>query len=198
MTNCALLSDIAPVPANRSTIHDPCGKDFLEVLRTRRSVRSFEDRPLEEEKLEWILAAANSAPSAANLQAYEIVVVRDLSMKRGLVRAVGNQAFVAEAPVVLVFCANSARAEAKFGRTGGDFFALQDATIACAYAELAVAALGLGAVWVGALDAEAIRRSAGITDTWKPVAVLPIGYRKVTPLPTLRRRLSDLVHEARG
>jgi nitroreductase len=169
--------------------------EFFEVLRMRRSVRAFEDRPLEEEKLQRILAAANSAPSAGNLQAYEIVIVRDEALKRALVPAVYNQGFVAEASVVLIFCAHQQRSEAKYGPVGGEFFALQDATIACAYAELAVAALGLGTVWIGALDVPQITRLTGIPSVWKPIALLPIGYRGQSPLPTPRRRLDELVHE---
>ena len=168
--------------------------EFFETLRMRRSVRAFEDRPLEEEKLQRILAAANSAPSAGNLQAYEIVIVREHALRQKLVPAVYNQAFVAEAPVVLIFCANSQLSQAKYGAQGGEFFSLQDATIACAYAELAVAALGLGTVWIGALDVAQLRALTGIPAGWKPIALLPIGYRGQTPLPTTRRRLEELVH----
>lgn len=169
--------------------------DFFETLRRRRSVRAFQDRPVEEDKLQRILAAANSAPSAGNLQGYEIVVIRDEALRRSLVPAVYNQAFVAQAPVLLLFCANARRSEVKYGKEGGALFSLEDATIACAYAELATAALGLGTVWIGALDIPKITQLTAISAEWRPVAILPIGYRAETPAPTSRRPLSDLVHE---
>lgn len=169
--------------------------EFFEVLRIRRSIRAFEPRPVEEEKLQRILAAANSAPSAGNLQAYEIVVVREEGLRKALAEAAFNQAFIAEAPVALIFCAHQLRSEAKYGRAGGELYSLQDATIACAYAELAVAALGLGTVWIGALDVVRVRKIAAIPEEWKPVALLPIGYRREVPAPTPRRRLAELVHE---
>lgn len=169
--------------------------DFFEVLRMRRSIRAFSPHLVEEEKLQRILAAANSAPSAGNLQGYEIVVIREQKLRQALVPAVYNQAFVAEAPVFLMFCAHRQRSEVKYGLEGGEFFALQDATIACAYAELAVAALGLATVWIGALNIPQIRDLTGIPPAWKPIAILPIGYRREDPPATERRRLQDLVHE---
>ena len=98
--------------------------------------------------------------------------------------------------MLLIFCAHQARSAVKYGAQGGEFFSLQDATIACAYAELATAALGLGTVWIGALDLPVVRRLTGIPEAWKPIALLPIGYRKETPQPTTRRRLNEVAHEA--
>lgn len=170
--------------------------EFFEVLRIRRSIRAFEGRPVEEEKLQRILAAANSAPSAGNLQGYEIVLIRDPRLKKELGQAAFNQVFIAQAPVVLLFCAHAARSEKKFGTRGGEVYSLQDATIACAYAELAAAALGLGSVWIGAIDLAAIGRIAGIPSNWRPVSMLPIGYRAQAPEPTPRRHLMEIVHAA--
>jgi nitroreductase len=168
---------------------------FVEVLRMRRSVRAYQNTPVEEDKLRRILAAANSAPSAGNLQAYEIVVVRDAEMKKALACAACDQHFIAQAPVVLMFCVNAQRSEVKYGQRGAELYALQDTTIACAYAELAVAALGLASVWIGALDAPAAAQITRITSAWKPLALLPIGYAVEVPPPTPRRQLDDLVHE---
>lgn len=101
--------------------------------------------------------------------------------------------FVAQAPMVLVFCANQARSPAKYRERGASLYAIQDATIACAFAMLAATALGLGTVWVGAFDAAAVQR-VGCHDLL-PVAILPIGYPAEEPEPTPRRSLTDLVHE---
>ena len=94
-----------------------------------------------------------------------------------------------------MFCANPARSEVKYGKEGGALFALEDATIACAYAELAIAALGLGTVWIGALDLAKIVQITGISPAWRPVALLPIGYRGESPPSTSRRLLSEIAHE---
>jgi nitroreductase len=101
--------------------------------------------------------------------------------------------FVAQAPVVLVFCANQARSPAKYRERGARLWAILDATIACAFAMLAATALGLSTVWVGAFDDAAVQR-VGCHDLL-PVAILPIGYPAEEPEPTSRRSLTDLVHE---
>lgn len=169
--------------------------EFFDVLKARRSIRAFRATPVEEEKLKAILEAANSAPSAGNLQAYEIYLVKDRSQRKALAQAALWQDFVAQAPLALVFCAHPARAEGRYGQRGVRLYALQDATIACTFAMLAVTALGLATVWVGAFDDEAVHRAIGSPAGIIPVAILPIGYAGEKAEPTARRRLERLVHE---
>lgn len=168
--------------------------DFCEVLRERHSIRAFAERPVEPEKLRTILEAANRAPSAGNLQAYEIYVVTRSETLTALMRAAFEQKFVAQAPVVLVFCAHPARSAKVYGERGATLYSVQDATIACAYAQLAATALGLGSVWVGAFNEDAVRKALGIGKELVPVALLPIGYAAEKPEITPRRALDDLVH----
>ena len=169
--------------------------DFFELIRARRSVRAYRSEPVEEEKLRKILEAANLAPSAGNLQAYEIYLVRDRKVRLALARAALDQSFISEAPVALVFCAHPERSAIKYGRRGVRLYALQDATIACTFAMLAAAELGLATVWVGAFDDEGVRRAIGAPEAHQPVAILPIGYPTEQPAPAPRRSLEDLVHE---
>lgn len=168
--------------------------EFFEVLEKRYSVRAYKPDPIDDATLTKILEAINSAPSAGNLQAYEVIVVRDPERKRQLARAAWDQMFIAQAPVVLVFVANPERNK-RYGRRGAELYCLQDATIACAYAQLAAVALGLGSCWIGAFDDDAVRKVVGIPANMRPVAVLPIGVPADTPEPRERRPLSDLVHE---
>jgi nitroreductase len=74
-------------------------------------------------------------------------------------------------------------------------YAVQDATIACAYAMLAATALGLATVWVGAFRDDEVRRAIRGSEDIVPVAILPIGDPAETPEPTSRRAFGDLVHE---
>lgn len=167
--------------------------DLFDVIRQRRSVRVFTDQAVEAEKLSQVLAAANAAPSAGNLQGYEIFQITRDKQRMLLARAALDQFFVAQAPVVLVFCANRARSAAKYRERGVRLYAIQDATIACTFAMLAATALGLGTVWVGAFDDAGVQRVLGRRDLL-PVAILPIGYPGETPDPAPRRSLADLVH----
>ncbi|MCS7314309.1 MAG: nitroreductase family protein [Bryobacterales bacterium] len=169
--------------------------EFFDLIRARRSVRAYAPRPVEEDKVQQILTAANLAPSAGNLQAYEIYLVRDRQVRVELARASLDQWFVSEAPVALVFCAHPERSASKYGRRGARLYALQDATIACTFAMLAATELGLASVWVGAFDDEGVRRAIRAPEGHQPVAILPIGYPAEHPAPAPRRSLADLVHE---
>jgi nitroreductase len=167
--------------------------NFFDLIHTRRSIRAYAPRTVEPEKIDAIVAAANAAPSAGNLQAYEILVVRDAAARRDLVHAALGQEFLARVPVVLVFFAHPGRSATKYHQRGAVLYSVQDATIACAYAQLAATALGLGTVWVGAFDDAAVAKAVGAKPEWKPVAMLPIGYPAESPAATPRRSLSDLV-----
>lgn len=169
--------------------------DFFDVVGVRQSIRAFAERPVEEEKLRKVLETANQAPSAGNLQAYEIFVVRRASDRKALARASHGQEFVAGAPLVLVFCARPGRAAPKYGQRGIRLFATQDATIACTFAMLGATALGLATVWVGAFLDDDVRHAIRGSEEVFPVAILPIGYAAENPMPTGRRGIADLAHE---
>jgi nitroreductase len=169
--------------------------DFFEVVKRRRSTRAYAAKPIDADRLAKILAAANAAPSAGNLQAFEIYRVTDPERRRELARAALHQSFIAQAPEVLVFCANPARSAARYRQRGVRLYALQDATIACTFAMLAATTLGLSSVWVGAFDDQEVHRVIGAQNGHIPVAMLPIGYAAETPELTMRRSLDDLVHQ---
>jgi nitroreductase len=88
---------------------------FSEVVLKRRSVRAFTTAPVERGKLETILETARLAPSARDLQAYQIVVIDESEVKTALAAAALGQHFLVAAPVVLVFCASPERSESKYG-----------------------------------------------------------------------------------
>jgi nitroreductase len=171
--------------------------DLFDAIKNRRSVRSYLDRPVEEEKLRVILEAGNAAPSAGDLQAYEVVVVRKREQKEALSKAAYGQDFIAEAPVVLVVVANQKRSSMRYGDRGAKLYSIQDPTIAVSYMQLAATAQGLATCWVGAfLDpAVAIAIGANISEGLIPVAILPVGYENESPRATPRRKLSDLIHK---
>jgi nitroreductase len=168
--------------------------EFFAVLKARHSIRAYASTPVEAEKLEQILEAVNQAPSAGNLQAFEVYVVTCTDQRKALAAAALGQDFLAQAPVVLVFCTHGARAEKKYGKRGTELYCLQDTTIACTYAMLAATALGLSTVWVGAFNEAAVSRSANLPESQRPIAMLPIGYAAEEPRIRPRRSLSELVH----
>jgi nitroreductase len=169
--------------------------NIFDAFQLRYSARAYQNKSVSEDDLQRILQAANDAPSAGNRQAYDIVVVRDIERKRKLVKAAWDQTFIAEAPVVLVFLTNPGRNRERYGERGARLYAVQDATVACAYAQLAATALGLATCWVGAYDDDAVAKTVGAAVFSQPVAVLPIGYAADTARPRSRRPLKDLIHD---
>jgi nitroreductase len=171
--------------------------DFFDVVANRRSVRAYLDKKIEEDKLQKILEAGNAAPSAGDLQGYEIVVVKDQKQKEALSKAAFGQPFLVQAPVVLVVVANQKRSATRYGERGAKLYAVQDASIAASYMQLAATALGLASCWVGAFDDKDVARVVGanIDKGFMPEAMLPIGYPNQSPRATPRRKLSDLVHQ---
>lgn len=150
-----------------------------EIFKDRHAVRSFQAKEIKEGDWQEILAAANSAPSAGNLKAREIIVVKDKKTKEQLAEAALGQDFVAQAPVVLVFCSLPVRSAAKYGQRGRDLYALQDATIAASFAWLQAVMLGLSACWVGAFEEKEVQKILQLDKDCRPVAILPIGYSAV-------------------
>jgi len=171
--------------------------EFFETLAGRHSVRKFKEKGVEEEKLQKILEAASSAPSAGDLQAYEIVVVKDKARREKLSSAAYEQESIAHAPVVLVFLAHPDRSSKKYGRRGAELYCVQDAAIAAAYAQLAASALGLGCVWVGGFDEKEVSKLINAPQNMRPVSMLPIGYADEQPRVTSRRELDELAHRER-
>ena len=167
--------------------------DYFEAVKNRRSIRAFQKKPGEEEKIRRILEVISLAPSAGDLQAYEVIVVKDPMLKGKLAKAALGQSFVSEAPVCFVFVAFPGRSSKKYGRRGSELYCIQDATIATTYAMLAATALGLSSTWVGAFEEKAAARAVGVTGDKRPIAILPVGYAAESPEITARRPVSDIV-----
>lgn len=165
----------------------------IEAIQARQSIRAYRDRPVEAEKLEAVLSAANRAASAANLQAYHIYVVRSQKTRQSLVAAAAGQAFLAAAPVVLVFAVDPARSAAKYGPRGESLYCMQDACAAVCNAMLAAVELGLGSCWVDAVDEKLAGDVLHLAPGHRACVFLPIGYPAESPPRTTRRSLSDLV-----
>jgi nitroreductase len=168
--------------------------EFTEVIRNRHMIRTYTDQAVEPEKLQQILEITNLAPSAGNLQAYEIYVVTDFKKRDGLSCAALAQDYIAKAPVALVFCTHPELTEGKYTERGTQLYTVQDATLACSFAMLAATDLGLGCVWVGTFDEKVVRIIIGAPEKQVPVVILSIGYPGEFPTEHPRRPLDQLVH----
>jgi len=168
--------------------------EFLDVVKKRRSVRLYSEQPVPEESVRFILESASRAPSAGNLQAYEIYRIQKPEHRNALAKAALGQEFLSQAPLVLVFCTHAQRSTGRYGSRGASLYTIQDATIACTFAMLAAASLGLGTVWVGAFDEDAVREILAAPPGIIPIALLPVGVPAEDPAERPRRPLGEVVH----
>ena len=165
-------------------------RDLFQVMAKRRSTRKFAKSKIEDWKVDKILAAADTAPTAGNFQGFQVFYVKNAKTKEALVEASNNQPYV-NAPVVLVFCMEPSRVKMKFPPEILEKFSLQDATLAAAYSQLAASGLGLSSIWIGMIDEEKIKSILG-TDL-KPSSILCIGYPYKKKPPKSRRKLKELI-----
>jgi len=172
-------------------ISEDLDTDLFEVMKRRRSTRKFDPKPIEEWKVGKILAAADTAPTAGNFQGFEIFHIKNTKMKEELVKAANDQPYV-NSPLVLVFCKNQSRVKLKFPDRMLAKFAVQDATLAAAYSQLAATALGLSTIWIGMIDEKKVAEI--IKTDLVPSSLLCIGYPVKLRHPKPRRNLSDLIH----
>ena len=158
--------------------------DVYEAIRTRKSVRAYLDKDVPREVLLRLLEAARLAPSAKNLQEWRFVVVRDPRTREKLARAARNQAFVAQAPVVLACCAET---DGHVMTCGQACYPI-DVAIAIDHITLCAVAEGLGTCWIGAFFEDQVKEILGIPPHIRVVELLPLGYPK-DPSPVPKRRL---------
>ena len=172
-------------------VEDVLQTNIFNVMLNRRSQRKFEDKPVEDWKMEMIFAAADTAPTAGGFQGFEIFNVKSVDVKTKLVEGANRQPYV-NAPVVLVFCMNPARVKLNFSPEIIKKFSVQDATLAAAYSQLAAHALGLSSVWIGMIDEKKVMEALGTELI--PSSVLCIGYPQKMLQAKPKRNLAELIH----
>ena len=166
--------------------------DVMEAIRTRRSVRGYEDKPVEDDKLMAVLEAGRLAPSAKNLQEWRFIVVRDAATRHKLVKVARDQAFVGEAPVVIACCADT---DEHVMRCGQLCYPI-DVAIAIDHMTLAAVELGLGTCWIGAFYEDQAKQVLGIPPEIRVVELLTLGYPKYGEpgRPKSRLAMDEILH----
>lgn len=161
--------------------------DVLELIRNRRSVRSYANREIPDDVLARMCEALHSAPSACNLQPWHFVLVADAHLRREIARLANDQKWIAGAPVLIVACG---LAEQAYRYMGGEHSSLDiDVAIALDHLTLAAASEGLGTCWVGAFPEPQVKQLLGIPNGVKVVALMPLGYPAESDVP---RRVNDI------
>lgn len=165
----------------------------LEAIQKRRSVRKYKSDPLPGDVLGRVLEAARLAPSGKNFQPWRFILVRSAETKERLARAAADQMFIAEAPVIVVACADPEASYAKMGR----YMKSWPVDVACALEHLMLQAAdeGLGTCWIGAFEEQAVKNILGVPDGIRVLALTPLGYPADVPFSRGRKSLEEIVSE---
>jgi nitroreductase len=164
--------------------------EYTELISRRYSVRAYQPGPVEDEKLQAVLEAARLAPTAANRQPVQLVVVHTAGREQEIGQ-IYHRPWFAQAPLLIAVCAISSQA---WVRESDRFNArLIDAAIVADHLILAATNLGLGTCWVAAFNVEAARSLLQLPEEAEPVIFTPLGYPADQPGPKLRKPLDALV-----
>lgn len=163
---------------------------LLDLVRRRGSIRSYTNQPVSDDLVRQVLEAGRLAPSAANLQPWHFIVIRDEARRRALSQAYSKEWFW-KAPVILVVCIEPGKA---WTRHDGKSYGSVDGAIAMDHMTLCATEFGLGTCWVGAFQAAKVKEALGLPDGIEPLVMTPLGYPAAEPAPKNRKSFEEVVH----
>jgi len=164
------------------------------VIKNRRSSRSYNKREVDMELILKVLEAGRYAPSAGNYQPWEFIVVRNPEIRKYLVEACYNQNWMLDAPVFIVVCTNSRLAGAIYGERGLKLYGVQGTAAAIENMLLMAESLGLASCWVGTLSEMAVGRLLECPEYVRPCAVITLGYSSFKVKTPPRQDTQEFVH----
>jgi nitroreductase len=167
--------------------------DFFELCKSRYSVRAYKPDPVADETLQQVLEAARLAPTAANRQPIQFIVIHPEGRETELQRIYEKDWFI-QAPLILCACALPAEG---WVRMDGKVYTDVDVAIAMDHLILAATGLGLGTCWSANFDPAAAREVLGLPEGVEPIVFTPLGYPADRPSAKERKPLSDLVRYER-
>ena len=173
--------------------------DLMEAIKGRRSIRKYKPDPISEETLQTLMEAVRWAPSWANTQCSEVIVVKDPKIKSELATALPNTnpalSSMTEAPLIIVLCGKKGISGFKKGQAAtikGDWL-MFDTGLAMQNLCLAAHVLGLGTVVVGMFDHRKAEEILGLPQNVEVVAMTPLGYRATEGGTAKRKELSEFI-----
>ncbi|MBC8496859.1 MAG: nitroreductase family protein [Chloroflexi bacterium] len=167
--------------------------EFSELIKQRYSVRGYKPDPVEDKKLQQVLEAARMAPTAANMQPFQLIVVHTEGREEELCRIYDREWFV-QAPIIIVACGIPSKAWVRHDKSN---YSVVDVAIIMDHLILAATAQGLGTCWIGAFNPEAAREILGLPEGVDPIVMTPLGYPDAEPKPKVRKSLEELVRYER-
>ena len=153
-------------------------KEFLEFIKSRRSIRAFESKDIPEEHIKMILEAGQWAPSASNRQPWEFIVVKNHEVREKLAKAASYGRFIKQASVVVAIIGKP--------KISPKWYII-DTSLVSMNMMLMAWALDIGTCWIGAMDREKAKKVLELDKDDYLLTILPFGYIKGA-IPTRDRK----------
>ena len=166
--------------------------DFLQLAKSRQSVRSFRKDDIPNEIVTKLLEAAQAAPSAGNRQPWLFYVIKNRALIEEIKEKSCKQPFIAEAPLLIVVCADILRSVERYMQRGRELYCIQDTAASIQNILLCAHSEGLGACWCGAFDERELSVILSLEDEMRPLAIIPLGYPKEKSEKRGRRPLESI------
>jgi len=167
--------------------------EFLELAKKRYSCRAYKSDSVEGDKLQQVLETARLAPTASNLQPFQLIVIHTKGREADL-RRIYNSSWFTQAPIIICACGIPSES---WKRRDGKNYCEVDVTIAMDHLILAATNLGLGTCWIGAFNPDSAREILGLPDDVEPIAFTPLGYPADRPGRKSRKSLNEIVRYER-
>jgi nitroreductase len=186
--------------------------DILQPILTRRSIRKYRDIPVEDDKIQAMLASARLAPSGNNSQPWNFIIAKSEATRKKIVEACYNQLWMMQAPVFIVCVADMSVRLKELREKDPTIkdtshldvqeespqqelkMIIRDTTIAIDHLILQAESMGLGTCWIAWLEQKTIRPILNIPTDKYVVAVICVGYANHNPQPTPRKPLENMIH----
>lgn len=162
---------------------------LLNCIKERYSVRKFQNKPIEQEKLDILLEAARLAPSASNKQSWKFIVIKDSEKRKQLTDICKGQKFVSKAPITIAVC----NTNLDYIMTCGQKAPVIDGAIAAEHIVLQAVELGLGSCWIGAFYHDKMAELISLPQDYEIIGLLPVGYPAIEKKERNLKSLDEIV-----
>lgn len=160
----------------------------MQAIDVRRSIRSYTDQPVEEEKLTAVLEAGRKAPSAKNRQMWHFYVVSNPQLRAQITALSSNQKMISEAPICLLVTATD---DYVMGCRVPAY--VVDPSIALSFMILEAAQQGLGTCWIGSFDQDGIRKLLALPENEFIIGFTPLGYPNEQPRQKTTKSAQEVI-----
>ena len=162
---------------------------LIDIILSRRSIRRYEKKEIPQDVLNKILEAGRLAPSASNRQPWHFIVVTDDDIKKKIAQT-GDSMFIKDAPIIIAGCGLIGD---DYTRKWGTSWTIIDISIALQNMVLAAWAMGIGSCWIGDFLEEEVKDLLIVSDDWKIVSLLALGYPAKQPMPRNKKSMKEIV-----